>query len=661
MSNINIPTQVSPFSNFAQFPAVGKIRVIYIDKATNTPYYWNDVTTTYVSLAGASSVDWGSIGGDILDQTDLQNALSGKVDKVTGKGLSTNDYTTVEKSKLAGIEPGAEVNVNADWNATSGDAQILNKPTIPTAVTKTSDLTNDGADGINPFITAGDIPTFASADKMVTVGRNSTGATLYKGTIVYISGSTGNRPNFVKSQANAESTSAGTFGVIESDIPNNSDGNCVTIGTIENLDTRSTATHPFTNDTLLDGDTIYLSPTTAGFVTKVKPSAPNHMVYVGKVVRTSPTNGTIVYRIQNGYELDEIHDVTTTNYSTPQDVDSLLILDNSTSLWKRLTWANLKATAKTYFDTLYQSILVSGTNIKTINGSSVLGSGNLTISGGITSVNTFSPLASTGGSTPTLSISESSASGDGYLNSTDWSTFNGKQESLVSGTNIKTINSTSVLGSGNIAVQPTLVSGTNIKTINGNSVLGSGDLTISGGSGLQGIHSLLFVTSGNWTNQMIVGGTPSSTISQQNRVVISPYIPAQNITTQSLTINCTTLVAGALVRLLIYSDSNGLPNTKLYESTDLDCSTTGLKTVSTTFNFVAGTTYWIGYYGNQAPTLTNMVIGSMMSLQKTNATPSTNNFVSINDVCTFGSAPSTYNLGFGFAVTTNVLTYIRKA
>lgn len=55
------------------------------------------------------------------------------------------------------------------------------------------------------------------------------------------------------------------------------------------------------------------------------------------------------------------------------------------------------------------------------------------------------------------------------------------QPVLVSGTNIKTINSTSVLGSGNIAVQATLVSGTNIKTINGNSVLGSGDLTISGG------------------------------------------------------------------------------------------------------------------------------------------------------------------------------------
>lgn len=59
------------------------------------------------------------------------SGLSNKVDKVTGKGLSENDYITADKNKLDGIQSGAEVNVNADWNATSGDAEILNKPTIP--------------------------------------------------------------------------------------------------------------------------------------------------------------------------------------------------------------------------------------------------------------------------------------------------------------------------------------------------------------------------------------------------------------------------------------------------------------------------------------------------------------------------------------------------
>jgi hypothetical protein len=61
----------------------------------------------------------------------VNDKVEDKVDKVTGKGLSTNDFTDTLKTKLDGIAAGAEVNVNADWDAVSGDAQILNKPTIP--------------------------------------------------------------------------------------------------------------------------------------------------------------------------------------------------------------------------------------------------------------------------------------------------------------------------------------------------------------------------------------------------------------------------------------------------------------------------------------------------------------------------------------------------
>ena len=59
--------------------------------------------------------------------------LNKKVDKVDGKGLSTNDYTNAEKSKLAGVQAGAEKNVQSDWNQTntSADDFIKNKPTIP--------------------------------------------------------------------------------------------------------------------------------------------------------------------------------------------------------------------------------------------------------------------------------------------------------------------------------------------------------------------------------------------------------------------------------------------------------------------------------------------------------------------------------------------------
>jgi hypothetical protein len=73
---------------------------------------------------------------------NVVNSLSNKVDKVNGKGLSTNDYTTDEKNKLAGIAAGAEVNVQSDWNATSGDALILNKPTIVTSANVVTALSN---------------------------------------------------------------------------------------------------------------------------------------------------------------------------------------------------------------------------------------------------------------------------------------------------------------------------------------------------------------------------------------------------------------------------------------------------------------------------------------------------------------------------------------
>jgi hypothetical protein len=174
------------------------------------------------------------------------------------------------------------------------------------------------------------------AEALMTIGRNSTGATLYKGTIVRIQGSTGNRPNFVKAQGNNDANSAQTFGVVVTNMPNNTDGYVLVQGTIHDLDTRSGATHPFTDVTLADGDLLYLHPTIAGYVTNIKPLAPQHLVYVGVVTRTSPTNGTIVYRVQNGYELYELHDV---SINSPTD-GQVLKFNAALNLWQNASGAN---------------------------------------------------------------------------------------------------------------------------------------------------------------------------------------------------------------------------------------------------------------------------------------------------------------------------------
>jgi hypothetical protein len=177
------------------------------------------------------------------------------------------------------------------------------------------------------------------AEALTTIGRNSTGATLYEGTIVRILGSTGNRPNFVKAQGNNDANSAQTFGVVMADMPNNTDGYVLVQGTLHDLDTRTGAggaTHPFTDVTLADGDLLYLHPTIAGYVTNIKPLAPQHLVYVGVVTRTSPTNGTIVYRVQNGYELYELHDVSITSPTNGQ----VLKYNSALNLWQNGDGAN---------------------------------------------------------------------------------------------------------------------------------------------------------------------------------------------------------------------------------------------------------------------------------------------------------------------------------
>ena len=78
-------------------------------------------------------------------KNQVDAALADKVDKVTGMGLSTNDFSNAMKTKLTGIESGAEVNVQADWNQTDTMASdyIRNKPTIPEIPKNVSSFVND--------------------------------------------------------------------------------------------------------------------------------------------------------------------------------------------------------------------------------------------------------------------------------------------------------------------------------------------------------------------------------------------------------------------------------------------------------------------------------------------------------------------------------------
>jgi hypothetical protein len=163
----------------------------------------------------------------------------------------------------------------------------------------------------------------ATAKNVEVFVRNVTGATITKGSIVYINGASGNRPTITKAQANNDANSAQTIGFVKADIANNATGYVITSGDLENVNTQA----------LTAGQQLYLSPTTAGAWTTTKPSAPQHLVYVGIVVSAHPTQGIIYVSIQNGYELDELHNVAITSPSTGQ----VLRYNETTGLWSNQT------------------------------------------------------------------------------------------------------------------------------------------------------------------------------------------------------------------------------------------------------------------------------------------------------------------------------------
>jgi hypothetical protein len=239
--------------------------------------------------------------------------------------------------------------------------------------------------------------------------------------------------------------------------------------------------------------------------------------------------------------------------------------------------------------------------------------------GGVTDITTNAPLFTTGGTTPDLSISEADASTDGFITAIDWNTFNDKQDALISGTNIK--------------------------TINGSSVLGSGDLVVSGGGGLQGVHALYPNTQGSssfgFTALLVSANMPNQLVTS-NRLDVYPFLPNQTLTNCSLTIGVVTLGVGVLSRIVIYSNVNSFPTTKLYESANIDCSTTGDKVVLANFTFTAGVTYWLGFYSNGAATYRGLSSTAMLPLISSNL-GSQPAVAWSRTSTTLGTAPTTFN------------------
>jgi hypothetical protein len=166
---------------------------------------------------------------------------------------------------------------------------------------------------------------------------------------VRVTGAQGQRLKVDLAQATNDVLSAETIGLVTETINNNQEGFITTSGLVRNINT----TGSLQGETWADGDVVYLSPTTAGRITNVKPSAPNHLVIIGYVVSAHATQGSIFVKVDNGYELDELHNVA---ISTPLNNQSL-VYETASTLWKNkaLTAGDVGAVATT------RNITINGT------------------------------------------------------------------------------------------------------------------------------------------------------------------------------------------------------------------------------------------------------------------------------------------------------------
>ena len=154
------------------------------------------------------------------------------------------------------------------------------------------------------------------------------GENLIKGQAVYVSSADGTNMVVSKASNTTEATSSKTMGLIAQNLSTNGKGFVITEGLLDGLNTGSTvAGAPVWLG--VDGNLIY------GLVGK--PYAPAHLVFIGIVTRANNSNGEIFVKVQNGFELDELHDVDLKSI-LPTD-GQVLQFEGATGLWKNKTLA----------------------------------------------------------------------------------------------------------------------------------------------------------------------------------------------------------------------------------------------------------------------------------------------------------------------------------
>lgn len=143
---------------------------------------------------------------------------------------------------------------------------------------------------------------------------------LDRGKVVYFVGSDGTNKTVRYASASVEETSVDILGVMAETVTGGNTGWCCTFGFLKNMNTNG----------MIEGKVAWLSASPGG-ITTTKPTAPSHGVQIGYVIRAQQNNGVIFVKVQNGYELDELHNVLITN---PQEGDVLVYSASAGNIWR---------------------------------------------------------------------------------------------------------------------------------------------------------------------------------------------------------------------------------------------------------------------------------------------------------------------------------------
>lgn len=254
------------------------------------------------------TVGGGGGGGDVVGPASATDNAIARFDSTTGKLIQNSAITVSDTGDMAGV-------------SSLGVANYVDFNTSPTVTNAAGRMYWDAAQN---SLAVGLTSTLATNVGQTLYARatNAEASTITKGQVVYAFGATGNRLSVKLAANTADSTSAKTIGVAAENITAGGTGMIICQGVLDGLNLSAYA----------DGDSIYLGAT-AGSITATKPYAPNHLVYVGTVERANAGNGQLYVRIQNGYELDELHNVSAQSPSNGQ----VLIYNASTSLWEKNT------------------------------------------------------------------------------------------------------------------------------------------------------------------------------------------------------------------------------------------------------------------------------------------------------------------------------------